>query len=306
MNHMDRLGLMALFARVVETRSFSRAAAEFGLTQPTASKRIAALERRLGVRLLERSTRRLRPTAAGLEFHARCRRLVQEAEEIESSVRGGARSAAGRIRVACPMAFGRMYVVPAVIRFLARHPEATIDLVMNDRFVDLVEEGVDLAIRLANLEDSGLHARALGEAPRVLVASPAYLRSKGVPKSPVDLEAHRFIVYAYFDSPERIELVGPAGGAEARVTASLRVNNAEAMRAAAVGGLGVAPLPVWCVADELARGGLQLVLPDWRLPANRVQMVYASARYVPARVQRFMDFLATELKLPPWPERGSA
>lgn len=295
---MDRLGLMALFARVVETRSFSRAAAELGLTQPTASKRIATLERRLGVRLLERSTRRLKPTAAGLEFHARCRRLVQEAEEIESSVRSGARAAAGRIRVACPMAFGQMYVVPIVIRFLAAHPEASVDLVMNDRFVDLVEEGVDLAIRLANLEDSGLHARPLAEAPRALVAAPAYLRAKGVPKAPADLESHRFIVYAYFDAPERIELLGPAGGAEARVSASLRVNNAEAMRAAAVAGLGIAPLPVWCVAGELARGTLRVVLPDWSLPANRVQMVYASARYVPTRVQRFMDFLAAELKLP--------
>ncbi len=295
---MDRLGLMALFARVVETGSFSRAATELGLTQPTASKRIATLERRLGVRLLERSTRRLKPTAAGREFHARCRRLVQEAEEIESSVRGGARAAAGRIRVACPMAFGQMYVVPIVIRFLAAHPEASVDLVMNDRFVDLVEEGVDLAIRLANLEDSGLHARPLAEAPRALVAAPAYLRAKGVPKAPADLESHRFIVYAYFDAPERIELLGPAGGAEARVSASLRVNNAEAMRAAAVAGLGIAPLPVWCVAGELARGTLRVVLADWSLPANRVQMVYASARYVPTRVQRFMDFLAAELKLP--------
>lgn len=297
---MDLLGVMALFARVVETGSFSRAATELGLTQPTASKRIAALERRLGVRLLERSTRRLRPTPAGQEFHARCRRLVHEAEDIESTVRAGARTVAGRIRVACPMAFGQMYVVPLVIRFIATHPEASVDLVMNDRFVDLIEEGVDLAIRLANLEDSGLHARPLAEAPRVLVASPAYLRAKGVPKTPVDLESHRFIVYAYLAAPERIQLLSSAGGAEAHVTASLRVNNAEAMRAAAVAGLGVAQLPVWCAAGELARGALRVVLPDWSLPANRVQMVYASARYVPTRVQRFMDFLAAELKLPTW------
>lgn len=298
---MDRLDTMALFARVVETGSFSRAAEGLALTQPTASKRIAALERRLGVRLLERSTRRLRPTEAGLDFYERCRRLLAEADEVESSVRAGARAAVGRIRVAAPMGFGRMHVVPVVNRFLAANPEASIDLVMNDRFVDLVEEGVDLSIRIANRDNSLLHARALGETPRVLAASPEYLAAHGAPAVPADLARHRFVVYAYFEDPELVSLSGPAGDAALRVEACLRVNNAEAMRAAALAGLGIAPLPVWCVAEELARGALQTVLPEWRLPASRVFVVYSSARYLPARVRLFMDFLAAELRLPAWP-----
>lgn len=293
---MDRLAVMALYARVVETGSFSRAASALGLGQPTASKQIAALEERLGVRLLERTTRRLTPTEAGQEFYERCRRIVDEADELESCARGGARSAAGRLRVACPMGFGRMYVVPIVTRFLAAHPEASVDLVMNDRYVDLAEEGVDLAVRIANLGDSTLHARRLGETPRALAAAPAYLRRRGVPKSPDELERHDFTVYAYFEAPERLALAGPDGAqAQVRVKARLRVNNAEAMRTAALGGIGIAPLPLWAIADELAAGTLRLVLPQWRPPASAIQAVYASSRHLPARVRVFMDYLEAEL-----------
>jgi DNA-binding transcriptional LysR family regulator len=293
---MDRLAVMALYARVVETGSFSRAADEFGLGQPTASKQIAALEERLGVRLLERSTRRLRPTETGREFYERCRRLVDEADDLESNARRGARGAVGRMRVACPMGFGRLHVVPIVVRFLAAHPEAQIDLVMNDRYVDLAEEGVDLAIRIANLGDSTLHARPLGETPRALVASPAYLKRRGTPKAPADLERHDFIVYAYFDTPERVALNGPDNAsAEVRVKARLRVNNAEAMRAAVVGGLGICAMPVWAIVDELKSGTARLVLPEWRPPASAIQAVYSSARHLPARVRLFMEFTAGEL-----------
>lgn len=293
---MDRLAVMALYARVVETGSFSRAAEEIGLGQPTASKQIAALEERLGVRLLERSTRRVRPTEAGRDYYERCRRLVDEAESLESEARRGAHAAVGRLRVACPMGFGRMHVVPVVVRFLASHPDASVDLVMNDRYVDLAEEGVDLAIRIANLGDSPLHARRLGETPRALVASPAYVRKRGTPKTPAELARHDFVVYAYFDAPERINLAGPEGAAaEVRVKSRLRVNNAEAMRTAALGGIGIVPMPLWAVTEELKAGALRIVLPDWRPPASAIQAVYSSARHLPARVRVFLDFLAAEL-----------
>ncbi len=293
---MDRLAVMALYARVVETGSFSRAAAALGLGQPTASKQIAALEERLGVRLLERSTRRLQPTEAGREFYERCRRLVDEADDLESSARRGVRGAVGRLRVACPMGFGRLHVVPIVVRFLAAHPEAQIDLVMNDRYVDLAEEGVDVAIRIANLGDSTLHARRLGETPRALVAAPAYLRRRGTPRTPADLERHDFVVYAYFDSPERLALTDPDGAAaEVRVKARLRVNNAEAMREAVVGGIGLGVIPLWALRAELASGTVKRVLPDWGPPPSAIQAVYSSARHLPARVRLFIDFVAAEL-----------
>jgi DNA-binding transcriptional LysR family regulator len=295
---MDRLDVMALYARVVETGSFSRAGDEFALGQPAVSKRIAALEARLGARLLERTTRRLRPTEAGRDYYERCRRLVDEADDLETQVRRGTRAAAGRIRVAAPMGFGRMYLMPLVVRFLAANPDAAIDLVMNDRFVDLTEEGVDLAIRIANLGDSGLHARRLGDTPRALVAAPAYLRRRGSPRTPADLDRHDFIVYAYFDNPERLALAGPEGEAEVRVKARLRVNNAEAMREAALGGLGICPIPLWAVDEALASGTLRMVLPGWRPPSSAVHLVYSSARYLPTRVRVFMDYLARELRLP--------
>ena len=192
---MDRLSVMTLFARVVETGSFSRAAEECGIGQPTASKQVAALEKRLGVRLLERSTRRLRTTEAGHEYYQGCRRLLDEVDDIETSVGSGVQAMAGRIRVACPMAFGRLYVAPVVIGFMAAYPLATVDLVMDDRYLDLVEQGADLSIRIANLEpDSLLHARRLGDGPRVIVGAPGYLRGKGTTREHEDLTTHPFAV----------------------------------------------------------------------------------------------------------------
>ena len=296
---MDRFAVMSLFTRVVETGSFSRAAEELAMGQPTASKQIAALERRLGVRLLERSTRRLHATEAGREYYERCRRVLEEVDALESGVSAGAHTVAGRIRVACPMAFGRLYVAPIVIGFMAAHREAEVDLVMNDRYVDLVEEGVDLSIRIANLSgDSLLHARRLGNGPRAIVASPAWLRRNGTPREPEELAAHPFAVYAYFDDPEYLSLHRGDERRDIRVRASLRVNNAEVMLAAARAGLVPAVVPVWCAAEDLERGTLRRVLPQWEPPSSGVWAVYSSARHMPRRVRAFMDFLAARLDLP--------
>lgn len=296
---MDRLSVMTLFARVVETGSFSRAAKECGIGQPTASKQVAALEKRLGVRLLERSTRRLRTTEAGHEYYQGCRRLLDEVDDIETSVGSGVQAMAGRIRVACPMAFGRLYVAPVVIGFMAAYPLATVDLVMDDRYLDLVEQGADLSIRIANLEpDSLLHARRLGDGPRVIVGAPGYLRRKGTPREPEDLTTHTFAVYANFQDPETLRLRCAEESRELRIRASLRVNNAEVMLAAARAGLGLSVLPLWCAAEDLQRGTLRHVLPQWQPPASGIWAVYASARHQPLRVRTFLDHLARRLVLP--------
>lgn len=296
---MDRLSVMTLFARVVETGSFSRAAKECGIGQPTASKQVAALEKRLGVRLLERSTRRLRTTEAGHEYYQGCRRLLDEVDDIETSVGSGVQAMAGRIRVACPMAFGRLYVAPVVIGFMAAYPLATVDLVMDDRYLDLVEQGADLSIRIANLEpDSLLHARRLGDGPRVIVGAPGYLRRKGTPREPEDLTTHTFAVYANFQDPETLRLRCAEESRELRIRASLRVNNAEVMLAAARAGLGLSVLPLWCAAEDLQRGTLRHVLPQWQPPTSGIWAVYASARHQPLRVRTFLDHLARRLVLP--------
>ena len=296
---MDRLDVMNLFARVVETGSFSRAAEECGIGQPTASKQVAALEERLGVRLLERSTRRLRATEAGLEYYQGCRRMLDEMDDIETRVGAGVMAMAGRIRVACPMAFGRLYVAPVVIGFMAAYPLATVDLNMDDRYVDLVEQGVDLSIRIAKLEDDSLlHARRLGEGPRVIVGAPAYLRHHGTPRDPEDLARHTFAVYANLQDPEALRLRRGDELREARIRASLRVNNAEVMLAAARAGLALSVLPLWCAAEDLRRGTLRRVLPQWQPPASGIWAVYASARHQPLRVRTFLDYLARRLALP--------
>lgn len=296
---MDRLDVMTLFARVVETGSFSRAAGECGIGQPTASKQVAALERRLGVRLLERSTRRLRATEAGQEYYQGCRRMLDEVDDIETRVGAGVQAMAGRIRVACPMAFGRLYVAPVVIGFMAAYPRATVDLVMDDRYVDLVEQGADLSIRIANLEpDSLLHARRLGDGPRAIVGAPSYLRRHGAPREPEDLARHAFAVYANFQDPESLRLRRGDELREARIRASLRVNNAEVMLSAARAGLGLSVLPLWCAAEDLQRGTLRRVLPQWQPPASGIWAVYASARHQPLRVRSFLDYLARRLALP--------
>jgi DNA-binding transcriptional LysR family regulator len=296
---MDRLDVMTLFARVVETGSFSRAAEECGIGQPTASKQVAALEKRLGVRLLERSTRRLRATEAGQEYYQGCRRMLDEMDDIETRVGAGVQAMAGRLRVACPMAFGRMYVAPVVIGFMAAYPLATVDLVMDDRYVDLVEQGADLSIRIANLEpDSLLHARRLGDGPRAIVGAPAYLRRHGTPREPEELARHAFAVYANFQDPETLRLRRGDEQREARIRASLRVNNAEVMLAAARAGLALSVLPLWCAAEDLQRGTLRRVLPAWQPPASGIWAVYASARHQPLRVRSFLDYLAQRLVLP--------
>ncbi|MCM5569458.1 LysR family transcriptional regulator [Burkholderiaceae bacterium FT117] len=301
---MDRFTAMNLYTRVVETGSFSRAADEFAMGQPTVSKQIAALERRLGVRLLERSTRRLRTTEAGREYYERCRRLLEEVDALESSVSADADAVSGRIRVACPMAFGRLYVAPVVIAFMAEHPQATIDLVMNDRYVDLVEEGVDLSIRIVRPSaDSLLHARKLGEVHRSIVASPAYLRRNGTPREPEQLAAHPFALFPDFADPEILSLRRGDERRRIRVRGSLKVNNAEVMLEAARAGLGLASLPLWCVGGDLERGSLKRVLPQWEPAHSVVYAVYSSARYMPRRVRVFTDFLARRLAMPTeWPK----
>ena len=289
---MDRVNAVQLFVRVVETSSFSKAAAQLGITQPTATKAIAATEARLGVRLLHRSTRGVTPTEVGALFYDKCKLIesaIDEAENVATLRQG---SVAGQLRISTSVAFGRRMLVPLVLRYMRAHPEVSIDISFDDRYVNLVEQGIDLAIRMGQMADSSLGARYLGANPWLMVAAPSYLREQGEPGSADDLAGHACIVYSSVQGDDRWRLSTPAGTLlSVRVKGPLRSNNLSAVLAAASAGMGLAILPWYVARESLADASVQAVLPDHGLPAQDMHAVFPSPKLVPSKVTSFIDFL---------------
>ncbi len=289
---MEKLDAMAVFARVVEAESFSGAARALGLSKSAVSKQVSRLEDRLGLRLLNRTTRRLSLTEAGAAFYQGCRRVVAEAEAAEQAVTHLAGAPRGRLRVNAPMSFGVRHVSPALPEFLGRYPELAIDLTLNDRMVDLVEEGFDVGVRIAQLADSSLVARHLAPNRSVLSAAPAYLDVRGAPRDIDELEDHACLIYSYQATGETWRLTGPGGARRLNVSGPFKVNNGDAILAAALGGLGIALLPCFICGDDLRAGRLVRVLPDWGLASDSaVSAVYPAARHLSPKVRVFVDFL---------------
>ena len=300
---MDRVTGVQLFLRVVETGSFSRAAAELGITQPTATKAVAATENRLGARLLHRSTRGVTPTEVGQLYYERCKtiaREIDEADNLATLLQGGI---TGTLRISSSVAFGRRVLVPLVLRYMRDHPGVTVDLSFDDRYVNLVEMGLDVAIRMGRLADSTLGARWLGRNPWVMVAAPAYLQAHAAPRGPADLAGHRCLVYSSVQGDARWVLT-PPGGAEVSVPVKgpLRSNNLSAVTAAARDGLGLAVLPWYVARESVAEGRLKPVMTDHALPAQEVHAVFSSPRLVPSKVTSFIDFLQVALAEGGWLE----
>ncbi len=296
---MDIIEPLKSFVRVFETKSFSIPAREARTSQPTISRQIAALEARLGTRLFARSTRALTPTEAGVDFYAQARRVLETLAEAEASVAKSNAGVVGILRLACPVAFGRLHVVPRLGRFMRRHPALKLDLVLSDQFVDLVEEGVDLSIRVGEVKSPDLIAQRIGETRRVALASPNYLAQRGTPQTPRDLGEHDCIVYTRLATGARWHFGGPGGPWEIEVDGRFRANNSEAVREAILAGLGIGVVPVWLLADEAERAQLQTVLAEYepaRLPINAV---YPSRRFVPHKVRAMVEFLGAEFRLDP-------
>jgi DNA-binding transcriptional LysR family regulator len=294
---LDRLSAMAVFVRVVETGSFSRAARDLGIAQPTVSKQVAAIEARYSVRLLERTTRRVRPTDDGRAFYLQAKNLLAEFDELEAAARRNARVPGGKLRVTCPPALGRLVIAPLVFEYLAAHHDASIDLDLSARYLDPIEEGADVAIRIGDLADSSHRARLLGPSPRVLVASPDYLARVGAPREPAELASHDMLIYSYLPAPGTLKLHHPNRGTiRVRVSGRLRVNNSEVLASAVIAGLGVACLPRWSVREVLADGRLRQLLPAWEPEGTSIHAVYPGGRKPSERVRRFLDFLAQELR----------
>ena len=295
---MDRLAAMKTFVRVAEAGSFSSAARESATTQGAVSKQVAALEAQLGVKLLSRSTRALSLTVEGEAFFLEARRLVADFEAAEERLRGGRARLTGWLRVAASVGYARRILMPRVLSFLKLHPELRIDLRLSDGFADLIEQGVDVAVRIGDLPDSSLLARKIGVSQRVLIAHPSYFAGlpDGGPKleHPRDLTQHNCIVYTEAVAQNEWEFVGPAGeSARVRVTGNLQTNSSEAIRAAARGGLGVCHAPDWLVAEDLASGLLTTLLPNWRGKPFPIHAVYPAHRKNVAKIDAFISHLMT-------------
>jgi DNA-binding transcriptional LysR family regulator len=286
---MDRLKAMGAFVRAVELGSLSAAAREMHATQPTVSKLVASLEHAVGARLLERSASRVVPTAEGARFVASAKRLLEDYDEALAELDEGVRQPKGLVRIAAPVALGELRLNALVLQALQQFPLLQIELVLEDRFVDPIEERIDLMLRIGGALPPDLVAQRLAEWPRYLVASPAYVQRKGRPRQPRDLPRHEYLRYAGRD--DLVELSGPEGGTTVAVASRYRVNSAVAMLEAVLGGAGVALQPCWMVDEHLRQGRLVRLLPKWTGPAQVAHLVYAPRRRQPARVQGVMDFL---------------
>ncbi len=297
---MHNLADMDIFARIVTAGSMSAAARELGFSPAVISKRMKRLEERLGTRLLHRTTRQIAMTEAGQGFYERVVAILASAEEAEAWVARRSSVARGVLRVSAPTSFGRLHIAPHLRAFLDSHPDLTVELVLSDAFVDIVGEGFDLAIRIADLQDSSLVARRLAPNHRVLCASPVYLAAHGTPETVADLARHRLLAH----NADQWRLEGPAGPTTVRIDSPLKTNSSEVVREAVIAGVGVALRSTWDVGPELRSGALLRLLPGHG-GSRRVAIhaVYPSRRHLAQKVRVFIDALA-ELygPTPPWDE----
>ncbi|MEJ8859093.1 LysR family transcriptional regulator [Variovorax robiniae] len=289
---MDRLLAMEMFVRVVETGSFSKAAREFNTTQPTVTKQVAAIESRLKARLLNRNTRGVSLTESGALYYEKCKGIVREAEEADSIVQLRQSQAQGLLRIGTSVAFGRRIVVPQVLEYMARHPQVQVDLSFEDRYVDLVAQGIDVAIRMGKLADSSLGARFLGRNPWVMVAAPSYLKKHGVPKRAQDLSTHVALIYSSVVGDDVWQMHTPKGEpVTVPVSGRLRSNNVSAVLVAARNGLGVAMMPHYVASESLATGKVVQVLADHALAEQEIHAVFPSPKLVPGKVLSLIAFM---------------
>ena len=293
---------MEIFARVVTAGSMSAAGREMGWSPAVVSQRIRRLEERLGARLLQRTTRQLALTEEGQGFYERLVGILASIEEAEAFVSRRNAKPRGTLKISAPTSFGRMHIAPHLEAFLADNPDLTVNLNLSDDFVDLVGDGYDLAIRIAELENSSLIARRLCSNRRVLCASPAYLAKHGTPKTLVDLDQHNCLFTQQQDS---WRLDGPDGTVTIRLQGTIQTNSSEVVREVCIAGLGIALRSTWDIGPELEAGSLVPVLADYTASSRvGIHAVYPSRRFLPVKVRAFIDFLAQLYGPEPYWERG--
>ncbi|MDL2169692.1 MULTISPECIES: LysR family transcriptional regulator [Asaia] len=286
---MDRHQAMTTFVRVVETGSFSAAARQLHVGQPAVSKIVAQLEARLQVSLLIRSTHGLTPTEAGQAYYERARNALQEADEAELAARGAGSGLSGRLRVSAAKTFARLHIIPRLPAFLDAHPQLDVDILLDDRMIDLVAEGVDISLRMGALADSSAVARKLATGKRSVLATPAYLARAGMPFVPADLADHNAIVYSQLPNVWSFHRDGSA--VSVSVAGRLRVSAAEGLRAAILSDMGLTITSDWMFAPELENGAVTRLLPAWSLPDIDLWAVFPTGRMTTAKARQFADFV---------------
>jgi DNA-binding transcriptional LysR family regulator len=297
---MDRLANMDAFVRVAETKSFSEAARRLRSSKSLVSRQVAALEAEFGVRLFHRTTRSLSLTEEGRGYHAQVARILTEIEEANLSVSKLQAAPRGRLRVSAPMSFGILHIGPAIHDFLARYKEVELDLSLNDRFVDVVDEGFDLAIRVGRLSDSSLVTRKLGQYRMMLCASPTYLKQRDALRDPDDLKQHQCLCYSTNSLVPEWQFVSKDGKPwSVQINGPLHANNGDVLRAAALQGLGIVYLPSFIVGPDVQASTLATLLPEFVPTDTAIHAVYPSSRHLSPKVRAFIDFLAERYGLRP-------
>ncbi|MBF9035146.1 LysR family transcriptional regulator [Rhodobacterales bacterium HKCCE2091] len=298
---MDRLTEMEAFATVVDQGGFTDAAKKMGISKSAVSKHVSSLESRLGARLLNRTTRRVSPTEIGLAYYDRARRVLNDAGEADALVTAMQSAPSGMLRVSVATDFGVNHLSPVLGDFLHAYPEITVNMVLNNRYVELISEGFDLAIRVGELEDSSLRARKLCETNKRMIAAPSYFQQYGRPQKIDDLNEHKLLHYSNQASGNVWKVTAPSGEKrQVRTAGSLTVNDGQSLLNAAIGGLGIAYLPSFLYAEPMRQGLLEDVIPDLPMEVQGIYAIYPPGRYTQPKVRAFIDFLVDQFK-----EKGS-
>ena len=294
---MDRVQGISLYIRVVETGSFSKAAEDLGITQPTATKFVASLEKRLGTLLLHRSTRGVTPTEIGKIYYEKCKGIAREIEEADDLASLMQSKVRGKITISASVGFGRRVLTPSILQFMMHHPELEVNLNMDDRYINLIEQGVDLAIRMRRLPDSSLGSRFLGSNPWVMVASPGYLKDHAAPNKPADIRKHQALIYTTAQGDHRWNLTNQNNQSEIiEVKGPFTSNNLSSILAAARAGMGLAVVP-WYVAHQSVKDQmLTPVMEDWTLPSQEIHAVFSSPKHLSTKVSLCIDWLQGQFK----------
>ena len=293
---MDSLNAMEVFVRVVQSGSFSEAARALNLTPSAVSKQVSRLEDRLGARLINRTTRRLGLTEEGQAFFERAQRILADVSEAEQAVTQLHGAPRGTLKLNAPVVFGRMHIAPLLPGFIAQHPEMRVDFTVNDRYVDLLEEGLDLVVRIGELKDSSLIARRLATNRRLLVATEDYLAKHGTPEQPSDLLKHNCLVYLYRQQRNNWQFDGPNGPETVEVRGNLEANNAEVILELTRAGHGIALMPTWLVGECLRKGHLKQVMKGYQASDSQIYAVYPPGRHLSPKVRSFVDHLVQHFK----------
>jgi DNA-binding transcriptional LysR family regulator len=293
---MDRFTGMAVFVKVVESSSFAAAARHFRLSPAMVSRHVHALEEQLGAQLLNRTTRRVSPTEVGQAYYQRVRQILADIEEADRLASDLQATPRGLLRITSSQSFGIRHLAPAIADYLALCPDVQMDVTLNDRYLEIIEEGFDLAIRIGHLESSSLIARRLAPIRMALCAAPGYVARHGTPQTPADLAQHNCLIYAYAESQREWRFVDSAGKEHAiDVSGRLRANNGDVLRIAALQGQGVALGPTFILGEDIRAGTLVRLLPDYTPPEVGLYAVYPPSRHLSVKVRSFVDFLVTRL-----------